>query len=191
MTLDLIASAKVQAEIDAGEFVLRSVRRSDAGLFALYAGDRRVAEATRSIPHPLPPGAAEAFVARAMAGGVAGQPEEDIWVMDGTKSKLPEVLGVISLKRMDEAKYNRDQSEIGYWVAPAFWNLGIASAAVQALVKANPQNNRTIFAEVFQDNPGSGRVLTNAGFKYLGDAESFSVARNSRVLTWTYICKLA
>ena len=191
MTLDMIASAKVQAEIDAGEFVLRPVRRSDAGLFSLYAGDRRVAEATRSIPHPLPPGAAEAFVARAMAGGVADHPEEDIWVMDGTKSKLPEVLGVISLKRMDEEKYNRDQSEIGYWVAPAFWNLGIASAAVQALVKANPQRNRTIFAEVFQDNAGSGRVLTNAGFKYLGDAESFSVARNNRVLTWTYICKLA
>ena len=42
---------------------LRPVQRSDAGLFALYAGDRRVAEATHSIPHPLPPGASEAFVA--------------------------------------------------------------------------------------------------------------------------------
>ena len=46
--------------IAAGRFVLRPVRRSDAGLFAMYAGDRRVAEATRSIPHPLPPGAADA-----------------------------------------------------------------------------------------------------------------------------------
>ena len=35
------------------------------------AGDRRVAEATRSIPHPLPPGAAEAFVTRATAPGAA------------------------------------------------------------------------------------------------------------------------
>lgn len=172
-----------QPEIPAGPFVLRPVRRSDAGLFALYAGDRRVAEGTQTIPHPLPPGASEAFVARAMKqGGV-----EDIWVIDGTAAGLAEVLGVISLKRMDDSKWNRGQSEIGYWVAPAFWNTGIASQAVRALIAANPNLSRSIFAEVFQDNPGSARVLTNAGFQYLGDAESFSVARNARVPTWTYI----
>lgn len=168
--------------ISAGRFSLRPVRKSDAGLVHLYAGDRRVAEATRSIPHPLPPGAAEAFVARSMRS----DGDEDVWVMDGTASGLPEVLGVISLKRMD-----RGQSEIGYWVAPAFWNGGIASDAVQALLAANPQRCRTIFASVFQDNPGSARVLTNAGFEYIGDAESFSVARGARVPTWTYLRKLA
>lgn len=190
MTLDMIRSTLTDAvagaataapAMDVGRFVLRPVRRSDAGLFQLYAGDRRVAEATQSIPHPLPPGAADAFVARAMArkGG------EDIWAMDGAASGLPEVLGVVSLKAMD-----RGQSEIGYWVAPAFWNLGIASQAVQALIAANPQRNSAIFAQVFQDNPGSARVLTHAGFEYLGDAESFSVARNARVPTWTYLRKL-
>ena len=178
MTLDMIAS---DGQILAGRFVLRRVRRSDAGLFAMYAGDRRVAEATSSIPHPLPPGAAEAFVARAMTPGGA----EDIWVMDGSATGLAEVLGVISLKRVDHG-----QSEIGYWVAPAFWNTGFASEAVRALVEANPQGCRTIFAGVFQDNPGSARVLTNCGFQYLGDAESFSVARNARVPTWTYLKKL-
>ena len=178
MKLDMIAA---DAPIVAGRFVLRRAQKSDAGLFAMYAGDRRVAEATTSIPHPLPPGAAEAFVTRAMQAGGA----EDIWVMDGSGSGLPEVLGVISLKRVDTG-----QSEIGYWVAPAFWNTGIASEAVKALVAANPQKNRTIFAEVFQDNPGSARVLTNTGFQYLGDAETFSVARNARVPTWTYVKKL-
>ena len=185
MTLDMIAVAG-PGQIAAGRFVLRRARRSDAGLFALYAGDRRVAEATQAIPHPLPPGAAEAFVARAMLG----KGGEDIWVMDGSATGLAEVLGVISLKRMDETRFCRDQSEIGYWVAPAFWNTGIASEAVRALVAANPQGCRTIFAEVFQDNAGSARVLTNAGFLYLGDAESFSVARNARVPTWTYVKKL-
>lgn len=161
---------------------LRPVCRSDAGLFAMYAGDARVATATRSIPHPLPPGTAEAFVARAMTPGR----EEDIWVMDGTIVGLPEVLGVISLKRMDRA-----QSEIGYWVAPAFWNTGLASEAVRVLVETNPQNNRTIFAEAFQDNPGSARVLTNCGFDYLGDAQAFCVARKALVPTWTYLKKMA
>ena len=39
-------------------------------------------------------------------------------------------------------------------------------------------------------DPGSARVLTNCGFVYLGDAETFSVARNARVPTWTYIRKM-
>ena len=186
MTLDMIAATAMQGQIPAGRFVLRPVRKSDAGLFALYAGDRRVAEATRSIPHPLPPGAAEAFVARAMSSA----DDEDIWVMDGTASGLPEVLGVINLKRMDEARFNRDQSEVSFWVAPAFWNLGIASDAVRALIAANPHASKTVVAEVFHDTPGSARVLSNAGFQYLGDAESYCVARGGCVPTWTYIHKI-
>jgi RimJ/RimL family protein N-acetyltransferase len=182
MTLDLTTlPADAPTALSAGRLVLRPVRKSDAGLFALYAGDRRVAEATRSIPHPLPPGAAEAFVSRAMSG----KGDEDVWVMDGSATGLSEVLGVISLKKMDRA-----QSEIGYWVAPAFWNAGFASEAVRGLLAANPQGARTIFAEVFQDNAGSARVLTNNGFEYIGDAETFSVARSARVPTWTYIRKL-
>lgn len=160
---------------------LRPVRPSDAPLYEAQAADRRLAEATRGVPHPLPEGAGEAFVARAMrAGG-----DEDTWVIDGTASGLPGMLGTLTLRRMDRA-----QSEIEFWVAPAFWNLGIASEAVTALVAANPQGSRTIFAEVFKDNPGSARVLANAGFQYLGDAEALSVARGVCVPTWTYVRKV-
>jgi RimJ/RimL family protein N-acetyltransferase len=170
-----------QPVIEAGRFILRPVRKSDAGLLALYTGDRRVAEATRSVPHPLPPGATEAFIARAQSDDRV----EDVWVMDGSSQNMGEVLGVIGLKRMD-----RGQSEVSYWVAPAFWNTGFASEALRALVEANPQKNRTMFAEVFQDNAVSARVLTNCGFNYLGDAETYSVARGARVPTWTYLRKL-
>ncbi|MFN3938048.1 MAG: GNAT family N-acetyltransferase [Gemmobacter sp.] len=170
-----------QPVIGTERFVLRPPRASDAGLIAMHTGDARVARATSSIPHPLPPGATEAFIARVTAPGRT----EDAWVLDGSAHGSAEVLGVISLKRMDRA-----QSEVGYWIAPAFWNSGLASEAVRALLAANPQSVRTVFAAVFQDNPGSARVLTNNGFEYLGDAESFSVARGARVPTWTYLKRL-
>ncbi len=170
-----------QASIVLPDFVLRPVRDADVGLLSLYAGDKRVSGNTSTIPHPLPPGATEAFVARAQAP----DRKEDVWVVDGTNSGQSEVLGVVALERMD-----RDQSEIGYWVAPAMWNTGIASAAVEALVDANPQACRTIFGTVFQDNPASARVLTNANFTYIGEAESYSVARAATVKTWTYLRKL-
>ena len=176
MTFDQLAT--VPEAIAAGRFALRPLRASDAGLVALFAGDRRVAEATRSIPHPLPPGATDGFITRSLADGR----DEDVWVMDGSSTGLGEVLGLVALERMD-----RDQSEISYWVVPAFWNSGLASEAVRALIEANPQENRTMFASVFQDNPASARVLTNSGFQYLGDAEAFSVARGATVPTWTYL----
>lgn len=178
MKIDQIVDQPV---IETDRFVLRPLRKSDQGLVALYAGDARVAGMTTSIPHPLPPGAADAFVARAMSD----KRTEDVWAMDGTKSGLAEVMGLISLDRLD-----RNQSEVGYWVAPIYWNTGLASDAVQALIGANPLGNATLFASVFQDNPASARVLTHCGFEYLGDAESFSVARNATVPTWTYSRKL-
>ncbi|WBU54790.1 GNAT family N-acetyltransferase [Paracoccus sp. SCSIO 75233] len=173
---------KDQPVISTERLVLRPLRRSDAGLIAHYTADRRVAEGTRAIPHPLPPGAAEAFVARAI------DPErtEDVWAIDGSAGGLGEVLGIVSLTRMED-----QQSELGFWVGAGFWNTGFASEAVSALVAENPHEARTIFAEVFQDNPGSARVLTNCGFAYLGDAESWSVARNSRVPTWTYLRRMS
>lgn len=171
----------VQASIETDRVNLRPLRRSDMGLIELYGGDVRVARMTSTIPHPLPPGRTEAFVLRAMADAR----EEDVWAMDGTKTGGAELMGLISLQRMD-----REQSEVSYWVAPPYWNTGLASDAVQALIDANPLQNKTMFASVFQDNPASARVLTHCGFEYLGDAESFSVARDTSVPTWTYSRKL-
>lgn len=169
-----------QPVIETERFDLRPLRLSDSALITLYAGDERVANFTTSIPHPLPPGVTEDFIRRAQS------PEriEDVWAMDAGKTDGPELMGVISLTRMD-----RNQSEVGYWVAPVFWNTGIAQQAVAAILQANPLNSETIFASVFQDNPASARVLTNQGFEYLGDAETFSVARGATVATWTYSLK--
>ncbi|MCA8879816.1 MAG: GNAT family N-acetyltransferase [Rhodobacteraceae bacterium] len=170
-----------QPTIQSDRLVLRPLRRSDEGLLTLYAGDERVAANTCSIPHPLPPGAAEAFIARALSP----HRREDVWALDGKAAGLTELLGIVSMERL-----SAERSEIRYWVAPAFWNTGFASEAVQALLSANPQGVTTVFAEVFQSNPVSARLLTNAGFDYIGDAEAFSVAQNKTVPTWTYLRKL-
>lgn len=178
----VLADGPAQPVIATERFTLRPLRASDAGLIEHYTADRRVAEGTRAIPHPLPRGAAESFVARSLAADRS----EDVWAIDGSDHKLAELLGVVSLTRMEGA-----QSELGFWIGAGFWNTGFATEAVAALVAANPHGARTLFAEAFQDNPGSARVLTNCGFVYLGDAESWSVARGGRVPTWTYLRKMA
>lgn len=179
--MNMTTPVSPQAQISADRFVLRPLQRSDSGLVEMYMGDQRVAHMTRDIPHPLPPNYTETLLRS------ADDPnrEADIWAIDGSGHGHAEVMGLMTMLRLD-----RNQSEIRYWTAPAFWNHGIATEAVAAILRANPQGSCDMFAEVFQDNPGSARVLTNAGFGYLGDAEAYSVARQSVVPTWTYARKM-
>lgn len=166
--------------ITTDRFILRPVTYADTAQLKMHGADKRVAMATSSIPHPLPEGATEAFIERALAPDRT----EDVWIIDPSPDQS-QVMGCIGLKRMD-----RNQSEIGYWVSPSARNGGVATEALEAIIAANPQACRTLFGSVFQDNPISARVLTNCGFQYIGEAESFSVARDTTVPTWTYIKKL-
>ncbi len=142
MILEKIATP---VEISAERFTLRPVRKSDAGLFALYAGDKGVAEATQVFPILCRPARPRLSVpARCFGRG------------RGTMGHGWHAVGPARGAGGDLAEEDRPrQSEVAFWVAPAFWNHGIASEAVQALVAANPQRNCTMFAEAFQDNPGS------------------------------------
>jgi RimJ/RimL family protein N-acetyltransferase len=155
---------------------LRPLRPADAALIGLYASDPRVARMTARIPHPYPPGAAEAFVDRVLSG-VAG---ETVWALDaGGDNGL---IGEIGLRRREDR-----EAEIGYWVAPAFWNAGYAGEAVEALVAhAAGSGLSALTADVFQENLASARVLERAGFVRLGPGETHSVARGGMVPTFRY-----
>ncbi len=170
-----------QAVIKAKRFDLRPVRKSDLGMIELFAGDERVARMTSSIPHPLPPGAIEAYLDRVLAPDSC----ELVWAIDGSAEGARELLGLMSLKYVIA-----EQSEVAYWVAPQFWNSGLASEALNALVAANPLNDSSMVARVFQDNPASAKVVTNAGFALIGESESYSVARGAAVMTWDYVQRL-
>ena len=161
--------------VETSRLVLRPPRPSDAGLVSHYAGDLRVARLTSSIPHPYPPGAAEAFLTRA-----AARPKGDAtWVIEG--KSLSEVLGLISLAPTGEGR-----CLLGHWVAPAIWTTDMASEAIRALLDANPLGCGEVRASVFQDDVDAARALTSAGFDYIGDAEGYSVARAARAPIWTY-----
>jgi RimJ/RimL family protein N-acetyltransferase len=157
---------------------LRRLRPSDAALVHLYASDARVARMTTSIPHPNPPGSAEAFVAR-VTGPAA---RETVWALDAGAEGENGLIGLISAKPADA-----DTGEIGYWVAPAFWNAGYAGEAVEAVAAEMARRGSVaLTAEVFQDNLASARVLTRAGFAYVGEGETHSVARGAMVPTFRY-----
>ncbi len=161
--------------------VLRPLDDSDTGLIALYAGDARVASMLAEVPHPYPPGAAEAFIRRARAGGA-----ERHWAMDYAADEQSELVGLISLKDRGDGR-----AVIGYWVAPQLWGGGFASEAAEMVIAhARRAGFRVLNALVHQGNDASARVLTKVGFRYTGEAEQFSTYHNGMHKVWTYELEL-
>jgi RimJ/RimL family protein N-acetyltransferase len=65
-----------------------------------------------------------------------------------------------------------EHREVGYWIAREFWGRGVATAALQELLRTRQE--RPIHAHVAAHNPASGRVLEKCGFRLLGDDPEFS-----------------
>ncbi len=151
--------------------VLRPLRASDAGPITLHASDERVARMTISIPHPFPPGTAQAFI----EGTHSGRRGEDVWAIDATPTDGEELIGVIG--------YQPGSGELGYWVGPPYWGVGYATEAVVALVAHlfTSRAQEQIDAHVFADNAASVAVLMKAGFGEIGQSSGFSVARGEVV----------
>lgn len=146
---------------------LRRPRAADAGPISLYAADRRVAEMLESMPHPYPPGAAEAFIATSLKPGAT----EHVWIMDAQKIDGPEFVGVIGVKTGAGA------ARLGYWVGPPFWNTGYASEAAKVVVAAvRAAGAAAMEARIVKTNAASGHVLVNAGFTEVGAGEFYGVA---------------
>ncbi|MEM6906681.1 MAG: GNAT family N-acetyltransferase, partial [Pseudomonadota bacterium] len=147
---------------------LRPPQLSDAGAMQLYASDPRVAMMTGSIPHPYPPGAAEVYLRNA-----ARPHGERRWAIDATPSGGAEFIGIVG--------YKQEVAEIGYWVGPPFWNTGYATESVAAVIAHvfQTENIAAINAGFFVDNPASGAVLEKLGFRWIGTAMRFSVARGA------------
>jgi RimJ/RimL family protein N-acetyltransferase len=168
-------SAGTRGVLVTSRLLLRPLRRSDAGLLRLYAGDVRVARMTGRIPHPYPPGAAESFIEAALSGRQA----ERVWAMDGTPSGAGELIGLISAIPRAAGTI-----EVGYWVGPPFWNTGYATEALNAVVAClREEGVPRLLATVFADNPASAQVVLHAGFVETGTGSGFCVARGETVPT--------
>lgn len=158
--------------IETERLTLRPPRPADSGPMAHYAGDRRVAEMLEHVPHPYPPGAAEAFIERA-----AARLGEHVWAMDASRIEGPEFIGLVSLKRDAE---DVARQRLGYWVGPPFWNTGYASEAAAAVVDAGRAAGLAqLDARIAGGNEASAHVLVNAGFRETGAGEFYSVARGA------------
>src|ERR1700735_2880954 len=68
-----------------------------------------------------------------------------------------------------------DSREISYWIDPARWGQGLASAGLDMFLEI--ERTRPLHARVAEHNIASSRVLTRAGFVAIGSEASFGDLR--------------
>ncbi|MFZ4533604.1 MAG: GNAT family N-acetyltransferase [Alsobacter sp.] len=141
---------------------LRWPRAADAPAIGRIASSQEVAEMTARIPHPYPPGAAEAFVIDARTRNAGGQAIHLVAALNrGSRA----VVGSVSVQAGPG-----DVAVLGYMVDPAWWGRGVATEAVQSLLDAMfaLATIGAVTANVRVINPASRRVLVKCGFAYEG-----------------------
>lgn len=72
---------------------------------------------------------------------------------------------------------NQHSAELGYWIGRKYWNKGYATSAISSIVEFgfNDLGLARIFAETFEGNTASERVLQKCGFEFEGLMRKCSV----------------
>lgn len=162
----------IDLELDCGLCRLRPLRKQDVPALARYANNPKVASYLRDrFPHPYSPEDALRFVEYA-----AQTPDECVACVD----VAGEAAGAIGLQFRKDVE--RCSAELGYWIGEPFWGRGLMTAAIRCFTAwAMPRFELTrVYAEVFAENPASGRVLEKAGFVRIG------VLRRAAIKSGTY-----
>lgn len=143
-------------KIELGEFCIRSCKLSDEKSLIKYANNYNISRLLRDqFPFPYTDADAKTWITYA-----CNQFPETNFVIANYK----ELIGAIGVNLQEDV--NRFSAEVGYWIGEPFWGKGIATMALKAFTKfafGKFELNR-IFANVFEGNAASEKVLLKAGY---------------------------
>jgi RimJ/RimL family protein N-acetyltransferase len=73
-------------------------------------------------------------------------------------------------------KKNSDDFDLGFWIGKDYWGKGYASAAAKGMINWGIKSLKLtdFVAGYFEDNPASGKLLSNLGFTSTGKACSIN-----------------
>ncbi|MBS7538465.1 GNAT family N-acetyltransferase [Ancylobacter lacus] len=151
--------------LETSRLVLRAPRIEDMAWIAELADNRKVAEMTANIPHPYGMADAAAFIAN-LPKGRDCVTFAIFLKTDGSNPIGPPIpVGMCGfVRRGDEAP------EIGYWLGESYWDRGIATEAVRALIDYafGELGLEALVAAARVVNPASRRVIEKCGFQWTG-----------------------
>ena len=160
-------------KISFGEYCIRSYDLNDLEALVKYANNIKVSQLLRDqFPFPYTRVDAENWLMQA-----CNQHTETNFAIANNF----ELIGAIGINLQEDV--NRFSAEIGYWLGESFWGKGIVTDAVKIFTRYAFENfdlNR-IFANVFEGNIASEKVLLKAGYKKEGTLKK-AVFKNGKFL---------
>lgn len=143
--------------IELGNITLRNWQKKDIKSLARNANNKKIWDNLRDeFPYPYTEMAAKQWIAIA---------NEDSPLTNFAIEYKGNVVGGVGI--ILKSDVFRKNAEIGYWLGEKYWNKGIATKVVQAMVEYSFQNFNIvrIFAHVFETNVASIRVLEKCKFQ--------------------------
>jgi RimJ/RimL family protein N-acetyltransferase len=151
-----------QPVLETARLALRPFVPADADAVQAIVSAPAIADATLTIPHPYPPGAAARWIATQASGWEAGT---DV-VFALTRRDDGAIVGAMGCGITDAHL----RAELGYWIAVAQWGQGYATEAGAVVLgfAFGTLGLHRVQARHFLRNPASGRVMQKLGMRFEG-----------------------
>jgi len=160
-------------KIKFGKYKIRSFHPTDEEALIKYANNHNISKNLRdSFSNPYTEKDAELWLTVALNQN----PELNFAIANEV-----ELIGGIGL--MPQQDVYHFSAEIGYWLAETFWGKDIMTAALKAMTMYTFENFefKRLYANVFEFNPASEKVLKKAGYKLEGRMRK-AVYKNGKFL---------
>lgn len=134
---------------------LRRIEISDIPSLVKYCNNKAISDNIFNIPYPY----TEEDAIFRMNFILQGLKNKDRFVFAITYDGNDELIGEIGL-HLDKDNNN---AQFGYWIAEPFWNKGIASEALKAILIFGFEELKLnkIYATHYPENPASAKVMIN------------------------------
>lgn len=142
--------------------ILRQWREDDAEALYKYASDPEVGPRAGWPPHQ------SVEESREIINGIFSG--EGMWAVELKETGEP--IGCVGylLSSASNLSIADDEAEVGYWIAKPYWNQGICTEAMKAVVDYcfEVKGFTRLWGDYFSENLASGRVMEKCGFSDTG-----------------------
>ena len=155
--------------LETERLILDQIKVADIPNIVAYAGNKKITDTTRTMPHPY----FEADAIGWMNMANEGFKNRDKYIFAIRNKNGRAFMGGIGLT-MD---LENNRAELGYWIAEKFWNKGYTTEAVNEILKFSfeeLQLNKVIAVYV-NTNIASGKIMEKNGMIKEGEFKNHDI----------------
>ncbi len=168
-------------KLGSDRLILNQTTPSDIPKIVAYAGNIKIVENTRTMPHPYYEEDAIAWINIANQGFKA----KNDFIFAIRIKKTQALIGGIGLTLDME----NNRAELGYWLAEKFWNQGFTTEAVQTILKFGFEELKLnkVVAVYLTTNQASGKVMIKNGMIKEAEFKDHDLKRGSSITDNDYV----